>query len=316
MKTTVDWLRFRTLSDPYETLDAIRPAFGTAADLLTLEEGGKGKDGWESRKILKMAGDLTLGYIDHGGESQRGWLRFDLPGTGCEWIQDWSYVAGTNGRLDTAELRRIDLALTVFDGSVTHEKVIEAHSSGYFSCGGRSPKLKQITGSDPKDGRTVYVGARESEKFVRCYEKGYELLAKHKVPEWIKKSANQLYYDGVGTVDIDKLYRCEVEFKASATKVLPWTMITNGDAYFAGANPFFASLLPGAKERRIQTMPDFGPKVALQVQAENLRKAYGGVIKALMASYNDDADFVIKMLSADAPSERLIKDGVLTVLHQ
>lgn len=316
MKTTVDWLRFRTLSNPYETIDAIRSAFGSIGDLLTLEDGGKGKDGWESRKVLTLAGDLAVAYLDHGGESQRGWLRFDMPGTGCEWVQDWAYMAGTHGRLDHAEVRRADLALTIFDGSVTHEKVIEAHAAGRFSCGGRSPKMKQITGSDPKDGRTVYVGARESEKYIRCYEKGYELLAKHKVPEWIKKDASQLYYDDIGLVDIDKLYRCEVEFKASSTKVLPWTMLTHGDEYFAGANPFFASLLPDARERRIQTMPDFGPKVALQVQAENARKAYGGVIKALMEAYNEDADFVIKMLTADAPSEKLIKSGVLTVFHQ
>ena len=63
-------------------------------------------------------------------------------------------------------------------------------------------------------------------------------------------------------------------------------------------------------------MPDFGPKITLQIQAENLRKSYGGVVKALMAAYNEDADFVIKMLTADAPSEKLIKNGVLTVTHQ
>jgi len=78
MKTSVDWLKFRTLSDPFEVLAAIRPAFGTAADLLTMEDGGRGKDGWEFRKNLRMAGDIVLATIDFGGESQRGWLRFDM----------------------------------------------------------------------------------------------------------------------------------------------------------------------------------------------------------------------------------------------
>ena len=55
MKTTIDWLKFRTLSDPFSILAAIRPAFGTVADLLELEDGGRGKDGWEFRKLLKLA---------------------------------------------------------------------------------------------------------------------------------------------------------------------------------------------------------------------------------------------------------------------
>ena len=41
MKTIVDWLKFRTLSDPFVVLEAIRPAFGTASALLTLEDGGR-----------------------------------------------------------------------------------------------------------------------------------------------------------------------------------------------------------------------------------------------------------------------------------
>lgn len=315
MKTIIDWFKLRTLSDPFFLLESIRPAFGTASSLLTLEDGGKGKDGWAFRKLLKMAGDILIATIDYGGESQRGWLRFDMPGQGCEWVQDWQKIAALHGILDTAEIRRCDLALTFFDGSVTHEKVLQAHAANLFSCGGRQPKMKKIEGSDPRDGRTVYVGARDSEKFIRCYEKGFELMAKNRFPEWIKNSCNAIEFDGVGMVDPAKIYRCEVEFKASSNKVLPWTMITDGDHFFAGANPFFASLLPGVKERRVQTMPDFGPKVALQIQAENLRKSYGGVIKALMDSYNDDADLVIRMLTSDAPSERLIKDGVLTVLH-
>jgi len=315
MKTSVDWLKFRTLSDPFEVLAAIRPAFGTAADLLTMEDGGRGKDGWEFRKNLRMAGDIVLATIDYGGESQRGWLRFDMPGSGCEWVQDWSKMAAIHGLLDSAEVRRCDLALTTFDGSVTHEKVLAAHASGLFSTGGRQPKMKKVEGSDPRDGRTIYVGSRESEKFVRCYEKGFELMAKIGLPENIKNSVTALQFDGVGMVDPALVYRCEVEFKASSEKVIPWPILVDGDQFFAGANPFFASLLPGVRERRVQSMPDFGPRVALQVQAEHCRKAYGGLIKALMESYGDDADLVIKMLTADAPSERLIKNGVLTVLH-
>ena len=47
MKTTVDWLKFRTTANPFETLSALLPAFGTVGELLTLGEPAKGKDGWQ-----------------------------------------------------------------------------------------------------------------------------------------------------------------------------------------------------------------------------------------------------------------------------
>ena len=112
MKTTIDWLKFRTLSNPFEVLESVRPAFRTAAELLTLEDGGRGKDGWEFRKVLKLADDVSIATLDYGGESQRGWLRFDMSGAGCEWVQDWSIFASLHGLLASAEVRRCDLALT------------------------------------------------------------------------------------------------------------------------------------------------------------------------------------------------------------
>lgn len=98
--------------------------------------------------------------------------------------------------------------------------------------------MKKVEGSDPKDGRTIYVGARDSEKFIRCYEKGFEILARYKIPENLKAGITGMTFDGVGMVDPAKVYRCEVEFKASSEKVLPWPMLTNRDEFFAGANPF------------------------------------------------------------------------------
>ena len=171
MKTTVDWLKFRTTANPFETLSALLPAFGTVGELLTLGEPAKGKDGWQHRRSVILAGDQTLAQIDYGGESQRGWLRFDMSGTGCEWVQDWAAMAKALESLQ-AQLRRVDLALTTHDGSVTHDHVVKAHQDGLFCTGGRNPKRRDITGSDPRDGRTVYVGARDGAKYVRCYEKG------------------------------------------------------------------------------------------------------------------------------------------------
>ena len=83
MKTTVDWLKFRTHKSPFEAFEAIRAAFGTVGELLALGDPSKGKDGWLYRRSILLAGEQTIGQIDYGGDSQREWIRVDVPGTGC-----------------------------------------------------------------------------------------------------------------------------------------------------------------------------------------------------------------------------------------
>jgi phage replication initiation protein len=310
MKTTVDWLKFRTTANPFKTLETIAPAFGTVAELLTLGEPVKGKDGWQHRRSVILAGDQVIAQMDYGGESQRGWLRFDMSGSGCEWVADWSTMAAALQSLD-AQLRRVDLALTLHDGSVTHDRVVEAHQSGLFSSGGRSPKRRDITGSDPRDGRTVYIGSRDGAKYIRCYEKGFELLAKANIPENIKGAVHTIEYRGVGMVSVEDLYRVEVEFK-DVDKVLPYAMLTDRDSYFAGANPFCASLLPGAPERRVMGLPDFNAKAALAVQLEHCRRAYGAIIRTAILAHGDESA-VLAMIAGEGPSPRLIAAGVLSI---
>lgn len=310
MKTTVDWLKFRTTQNPFKTLSAIAPAFGTVAELLTLGEPAKGKDGWEHRRSVILAGDQVIAQMDYGGESQRGWLRFDMSGSGCEWVADWAVMSAALESIE-AQLRRVDLALTLHDGSVTHERVVEAHQAGLFCAGGRIPKRRDITGSDPRDGRTVYVGSRESAKFIRCYEKGFELLAKANMPENIKGAVHTIEYRGVGMVKVEDLYRVEVEFK-DVDKVLPYAMLTDRDSYFAGANQFCASLLPGATERKVMGLPDFNAKAALAVQLEHCRRAYGAIIRTAIIAHGDERA-VMAMIAGEGPSDRLIAAGVLSI---
>lgn len=96
-----------------------------------------------------------------------------MSGKGCDWVQDWQGFSTINESLPTAELRRVDVALDVVDGSVTHESVLAAYQAMQFKrqTGGRNPKMKKIEGSSACDGRTIYIGARESSRFIRCYEK-------------------------------------------------------------------------------------------------------------------------------------------------
>ena len=50
------------------------------------------------------------------------------------------------GRLQRAELMRVDLKVDTIDGSVSHEKVLEAYKEGRFKRegGGRNPVLKLL----------------------------------------------------------------------------------------------------------------------------------------------------------------------------
>ena len=185
-KSGIDYLKFRTQSTHFQVMEAIRPHL-YAPDCLSIGPDLPGKDGWKTRRNLVIE-DLLVATMDYGGDSQRGWLRFEMTGKGCEWVRDWKGMAGLVGALDSADIRRVDLAVDTYDGSVTHEKVMAAYEAGSFKRegGGRNPKLKKVESSEVTDGRTIYIGARTSSRFLRCYEKGWELVAKVGLPEQYK----------------------------------------------------------------------------------------------------------------------------------
>lgn len=317
-KTGIDYLRFRAKNNCFDVLEAIRPFFD-ASTLMELGPCEKGKDGWEHRRAVTIS-DITVAYMDYGGESQRDWLRFDMPGKGCEWVHDWAGFAMLRQSLPTAELRRVDVAFDAVDGSVTHEGVLAAYEALQFKrqTGGRNPKMKKIEGSSVCDGRTVYIGARESSRFIRCYEKGWERLAKVGLPEQYKKPDLVVdFEDGHGPLPVADRYRVEVEFKAVDDAVVPWPILIDSDSYFAGAAPFCASIVDSAPRRLCQPFPsEFLPKVTLAMSMEHCRIAYGGLLRTLVQMYGDAPEIKARLfdeLMGPNPSERLIKEGVLTV---
>ena len=113
-------------------------------------------------------------------------------------------------------------------------------------------------------------------------------------------------------------YRVEVEFKAVDGAVLPWTMLSDPDPYFAGAAPFCAGLVEVAP-KRIPMMPsEFDAKASLAASMEHCRTAYGGLLRSLLEIYGDTADVKARLfdeLCGDKPSERLIKTGIYLVNH-
>lgn len=216
--------------------------------------------------------------------------------------------------LEKPTIKRLDIALTTVDGSVNHDMVIAAHEARQFSTGGRHPHYRVVGGSDPRAGRTIYVGRRDGGKFLRCYEKGFELIKD--VPDTFRKHVHSIQMDGHGWSDVTKVYRVEVEFKSGDGYVVPWSSVCSGrDSAFAGAYPFLASLLPGQLPVKMTRLPDLKPRLALASALENCRKSYGGILRAAFEAYGGDIARVWAAVCAEEPSASLVEAGVLTVDH-
>jgi DNA relaxase NicK len=305
-KTTIDWLRFRTQADPRDVLQSLKPMFGAGRHEfagLSMVHMAKGILGFQQGATLCM-GDMPVGRMDYGGESQKGWVRVDLTGKGCEWVREWEAVKEVE-QLPSAQIRRLDIALTTWSGEMTHEKVVQAHTGGRFINRGRPPALQQIISSDPKAGRTCYIGKREqSDKFMRCYEKGLELAAKH--------GGTITHIEGSKVEDI---YRCEVELKAASMEI-PWGVIDRRDQYFAGAYPFCSDILPNVEADILKRRPEKESQMTLAAALENCRIQYGPTIFTALAAYGGDMTAIWDKIIGDHHSLPLLEAGVLLVDHE
>lgn len=250
-----------------------------------------------------LLGDMPVARIDYGGESQRGWSRVSMTGKGCEWVRDWTAMQSIE-ELPASEIRRLDIALTTWSGQVSHDLVVQAHAAGKFGTGGRNPDLQQITSSNPIAGKTCYIGNRKSDRFLRAYEKGYELNA--------KAGGNVTAIDGH---PIEDIYRTELELKASATD-LPWSLIERRDEYFSGAYPFCAELLPGVDADVLQRRPDREPQTDLAAALANIKTQYGATLFTAVAAYQGDIMAVWDKVVGRGHSQTLIEAGVLLVDHE
>lgn len=305
-KTTIDWLRFRAKAEPRDILETMRPMFGELGSALKLSHLDRGILGFKQGAAIHL-GDMPIGRMDYGGEAQRGWVRSDVTGKGCGWVQDWQACQGVES-LPEAQLRRLDVALTTWDGEITHEAVVQAHKEGRFITRGRPPVLQQVTSSDPRAGRTCYIGKREkSDKFMRCYEKGFEMLKD--LPVGLR--------DGCITINDkrpEEIYRCEVELKAESQDI-PWDVIERRDQYFAGAYPFCADVLPGVEADILMRRPEREVQRTLATMLEQIRIQYGQALYTALHCHHGDITGVWDRIVGTEHSQALVEAGVLMVEH-
>jgi phage replication initiation protein len=273
---------------------------------LKVESLPRGILGFRSALQIQIE-DMPIGRMDFGGDSQRGWVRIDIHGKGCGWVKDWQAVKSVED-LPSAQVRRLDIALTTWDGEVSHESVVNAHSKGRFVTRGRPPVLQQITSSDPRAGRTCYVGKRDkSDRFFRAYEKGFELVGK--LPCLGDKVT---HVDGKRVEDI---YRCELELKAQSTDI-PWAVIERRDQYFAGAYPFCSDVLPGVEADILMRRPERDPQTDLAAALACMRQQWGPTLYTALRAYQGDMTAVWEKVVGDHHSQPLLEAGVLLVEHE
>ena len=302
-KTSIDWFRFRTQANPLEVFEALKPLFPDHARFFNLKHQPRGLLGFQQASLI-CASDFVIGRMDYGGESQKGWVRVDIPGKGCQWMQPDEI--GSVEELPDAQIRRLDIALTTWNGEVTHDMVVAAHKAGRFTTR-RPPNLQQILNSD--GGRTCNIGTREkSDKFMRCYEKGFEMVSKMggNLPGKVT------HIEGSRVEDI---YRAEVELKAVSTDI-PWDVVERRDQYFAGAYPFCADVLPGIEPDILKRRPEREAQTSLSAALENCRVQFGPTLFTALHAYHGDMTTVWEKIIGYGHNQALIEAGVLLVDHE
>lgn len=338
-KTNIDWFAFRSKDSPEGICGVLGQAF---PEHLTLSLNPR-KQGWRSFEqsadlwVTDSRGDpetdcQRIGMVMSGGDAVKGWTLASVTGDGCAWVTDWGRAMDAcTSELERFELKRVDVALDRFDGSHWHE-VDQAWAAGEFCPpgGGKKPKAKPIDSRRAEDGRTYYVGSRESAKFYRGYEKGMQILgpqicaAQARDPEafdiadHIFKEEWRIDRSGEGPVlqhfELRDWWRDEVEFKP-VNQPLPLDLVDNRDQYFAGAFPYLAKVLPTAECQPLITRRERMPQLELAKVLEIVRSQYGNTLFTALHAYDGDIGAVWSKIVGKKHNDALIAAGALLVQH-
>jgi DNA relaxase NicK len=297
-RTKVDWLAGRTQVAADALVPRLAPMFGPEGQWLNTSPRGAGWMGYESSADLRIA-NMNVGMVAWGGAQQRGWTHLSITGSGCDWVRDWDLAQECLGELAKWEPRRVDIALDTFKRETCHEAVLDAYRAGGFTTKGRPPKLMQVIGEDPVDGRTIYIGSRSGAKFLRAYEKGLQL------------AVDAAPIDGVPAAD---WYRVELELKAKEGP-LPDDLIDRRDQYLAGSYPYLQGLLSDVEPEILVNLRERVPQLDLAKALAHIRTQYGRTLFTALVAYEGDIGAVWSRIVGREHNPELERAGVLLVGH-
>lgn len=275
------------------------------------------------RGMLGFKHSLTVSYSDtpvarvaFGGTSQKGKAYLDISGVGCGLVKDWGSMQSLVEGLPSPNIRRVDIAADYFANEVTHEMVYDAYQAGEFKkagTGGKPPKMNQILPGSTDEGRTIYIGTRDSDSYFRGYEKGKKEF-QDDLTAWEKKGF---------TIDLDEQthkkedviyplrdwYRCELEMKGK-TRDIPLDVFDNRDEYFAGAYPFLSRILPHVNPKIIVPQKKIA-MADLEQALQHIRTQYGSTLFTALHVYGGDIIGLMERIIGDHHNERLLASGAM-----
>jgi DNA relaxase NicK len=233
---------------------------------------------------------IRAGFVAAGGNADT--VCVHLTGEGCATLSraQWVGLYALLVSLD-AKITRADLAHDDFDGVASVDVAVESFKAGGFAGKGRPPASEVAgdwftPGGGPK-GRTFYVGARDSGKLLRVYEKGRQLG--DPLSPWV---------------------RWELELHAEK-RVIPFLVLLRPGEYLAGAYPGERGTgWISAAQSVIKTISN-RLKISYSAMIRHCRVSYGRLLWA-MSEIEASADAVLELLTdgVDQVPRRLVMPPV------
>lgn len=216
-------LIFKLNSESYESLEEFSEYIKSEVE--EIEKALKIDIFEKVRSEKSIAGYDTV--YEYGGVGIRVAYHSKLPAqgiivyfTGAGWLRYGNQVGLNLGQIlseckelrkhqfwcESYHLSRLDFALDLYDRRAKIDTLANSLKRGtYASYDARNVpnkrKIKTIT--ENSEIKTMYIGSRESEFFVRCYDKKIEQL----------ESKEPLYFDFAKSVDCWYRYEAEIKYK-------------------------------------------------------------------------------------------------------
>jgi DNA relaxase NicK len=219
-----------------------------------------------------------------------------------------------------ARLSHIDLCLDFYRGEITFDDAFLAFTQGRFKNKNSPNNLPHqfIGGGDSKGnntGRTIYIGDKQGENCTRIYEKGLEVFAK--MPEQYRlqctERENQMVLENgsVSSVADDWLRIEHVFRRKEKTRPIPLNIIVERDVFFAGVNPYFASILKLSTGKGRGVLKD-KKEITHDKYIMAHRASYGSHIHTLREIGFTDTE-ICDLLDTGVPCQKLLKAGLIEI---
>lgn len=266
-------------------------------------------------------------YGSKSNERQNQKCQVLIGGNGKSQMIDWPVFSHYANFMDSPTVKNIHIAYDVFDGSLTIEGVNEAHSQFRFknSKSYKNPLITpygQIQPDGYNPGRTVYIGSKSSNKFIRFYEKAYEmfkdfLTSEEVMMQEVREMTAKSIANGDTYIDplinkgqefvLNQWVRAEIEF-SDTNCIIPLDILLNHDDYFSEAYPYTKDLLAVAEGKLV---PRLKPKHELDflIRVKNIQRIAGSTIDDMIVLGWSNDDIVEALKGGKGASQKLIRSG-------